>query len=87
MLKTVAGIYQDGKIEFNEIPESIRNQTQVLITFLDPENINPTKIRELIEHLETVAGIQQGFDELNSGKSRPLTDFIQEMQHKYDISS
>ncbi|MBD2293652.1 hypothetical protein H6G06_09160 [Anabaena sphaerica FACHB-251] len=87
MLKTVEGIYQDGKIELTELPENINNSTQVLITFLDPRKINPSKIRQLIEHLETIAGIQQGFDELNSGESRPLTDFIQEMQQKYDISS
>ncbi|WP_353931391.1 hypothetical protein WJM97_01965 [Okeanomitos corallinicola TIOX110] len=87
MLKTIEGIYQDGKIEFTETPDNISNNTQVLITFLDPSNINPSKIRQLIEHLETVAGIQQGLDELNSGQSRPLADFIQEMQQKYDISS
>lgn len=87
MLKTVAGIYRDGQIEFTEIPENVNNSTQVLITFLDPGKIEPSKIRQLIEHLETIAGIQQGFEELNSGQTRPLADFIQEMQQKYDISS
>ncbi|BAZ80961.1 MAG: hypothetical protein ACKO9I_21870 [Sphaerospermopsis kisseleviana] len=87
MLKTVAGIYRDGQIEFTEIPENVNNSTQVLITFLDPGKIDPSKIRQLIEHLETIAGIQQGFEELNSGQARPLADFIQEMQQKYDISS
>jgi hypothetical protein len=87
MLKTVEGIYRDGQIEFTEIPENVNNSTQVLITFLDPGKIGPSKIRQLIEHLETIAGIQQGFEELNSGQTRPLADFIQEMQQKYDISS
>jgi hypothetical protein len=87
MLKTVEGIYRDGQIEFTEIPENVNNSTQVLITFLDPGKIDPSKIRQLIEHLETIAGIQQGFEELNSGQTRPLADFIQEMQQKYDISS
>ncbi|MEA5575998.1 hypothetical protein [Anabaena sp. UHCC 0451] len=87
MLKTVEGIYRDGQIEFTEIPENVNNSTQVLITFLDPGKIDPSKIRQLIEHLETIAGIQQGFEELNSGQTRPLSDFIQEMQQKYDISS
>jgi hypothetical protein len=41
----------------------------------------------VIEHLETIAGIQQGFEELNAGKTRPIGDFIQRMQEKYDISS
>jgi hypothetical protein len=87
MLKTVEGIYRDGQIEFTEIPENVNNSTQVLITFLDPGKIDPSKIRQLIEHLETIAGIQQGFEELNAGKTRPVGDFIQKMQQKYDISS
>jgi hypothetical protein len=87
MLKTVEGIYRDGQIEFTEPPEDVNNSTQVLITFLDPNQIDPLKLRQLIEHLETIAGIQQGFEELNAGKTRPIGDFIQTMQEKYDISS
>jgi len=86
MLKTVEGIYQNGKIELTELPGDVSDRTQVLVTFLDPGKINPVKLRELIEHLETIAGIQQGFDELNSGQTRSIENFIQEMQQKYDIS-
>ncbi len=87
MLKTIEGIYQNGQIELTELPQDISEQTQVLVTFLEPGKINPTKLRQLIEQLETIAGIQQGFEELNAGKSRPIGDFIEEMQKKYDISS
>jgi hypothetical protein len=45
------------------------------------------QLRSLAEQLETLAGIQQGFDELNAGQTRSLADFSQEMQRKYDISS
>lgn len=86
MLKTIEGIYQNGKIELTELPQDVRDRTQVLVTFLDPATINAAKLRELIEHLETIAGIQQGFEELNSGQTRPIGNFIQEMQQKYDIS-
>ncbi|OKH37392.1 hypothetical protein NIES2119_14200 [[Phormidium ambiguum] IAM M-71] len=86
MLKTIEGIYQNGKIELTELPGDVSDRTQVLVTFLDPGKINPVKLRELIEHLETIAGIQQGFDELNSGQTRSIENFIQEMQQKYDIS-
>lgn len=85
MLKTVEGIYRDGQIEFTELPKDVSNSTQVLVTFLDPSKIDSIKLRQLIEHLESIAGIQQGFEELNAGQSRPLGDFIQEMQHKYDM--
>lgn len=86
MLKTIQGIYQNGQIQLTELPQELSDRTQVLVTFLDPTQIDPTKLRELIEQLETIAGIQQGFEELNAGQTRTIADFVQEMQQKYDIS-
>lgn len=86
MLKTVAGIYQNGQIELTELPQDVRDRTQVLVTFLDHGKIAPTRLRQLIDQLETIAGIQQGFEELERGQTRPIEDFIQEMQQKHDIS-
>lgn len=86
MLKTIEGIYQDGQIRFTELPQDVSDRSQVLITFLDPGKINSAKLRQLIDQLETIEGIQQGFEELNSGQTRPIGDFVQEMQQKYDIS-
>jgi hypothetical protein len=86
MLKTIQGIYQNGQIQLTELPQELSDRTQVLVTFLDPTQIDPTKLRELIEQLETIAGIQQGFEELNAGQTRTIGDFVQEMQQKYDIS-
>lgn len=34
MLKTVEGIYDNGKIELKEIPQNIPPQTKVIVTFL-----------------------------------------------------
>lgn len=86
MLKTIEGIYQDGQIRFTELPQDVNDRSQVLVTFLDPGKINSAKLRQLIDPLEIIEGIQQGFDELNSGQTRPIGDFVQEMQEKYDIS-
>lgn len=86
MLKTIAGIYQNGQIELAELPHDIAEHAQVLVTFLEPGKIDPIKLRQLIDQLETIAGIQQGLEELNAGQSRPLGDFIQDMHRKYDIS-
>ncbi len=86
MLKTIEGIYQDGQIQLNELPQDVSDRSQVLVTFLDPSKIDPVKLRQLIEQLETIEGIQQGFEELNSGQTRPIGDFVQEMQQKYGIS-
>ena len=85
MLKTIKGIYQDGQIRFTELPQDVGDRSQVLVTFLDPGKINSVKLRQLIDQLETIEGIQQGFEELNSGQTRPIGDFVQEMQQKYDI--
>lgn len=86
MLTTVEGIYQNGQIQLTELPPGVKDSTQVLITFLDPEKLNPTQLRQLIDQLETILGIQQGFNEVNAGQTRPLGDFLQAMQQKYEIS-
>lgn len=87
MLKTIEGIYQDGRIQLTELPQDVSDRSQVLVTFLDPSKIDPVKLRQLLEQLETIEGIQQGFEELNSGQTRSVGSFAQEMQHKYGISS
>jgi cell division FtsZ-interacting protein ZapD len=85
MLKTVEGIYQDGQIALIELPQNVSDQTQVLVMFLDPDKLDRNQLRQLIEQVETIAGLQQGFEELNAGQTRPVSDFVQEMQQKYDI--
>jgi hypothetical protein len=87
MIKTVEGIYQNGKVELAEQPETIGDRVQVLVTFLGVDSIDPTKLRQLIDQLESIAGLQQGFEELNAGQTRPIAQFEQEMQRKYGISS
>lgn len=86
MLKTVEGIYQNGQIELTELPQDVTSNTKVLVTFLDPSQIDTNKLRQLIDQLETIAGIQQGFDELKAGQTRPISEFVEEMQQKYGIS-
>ena len=87
MIRTVEGIYQNGRIELTTLPHDVGDRTQVLITFLGVDNLDPVKLRQLIDQLETIAGIQQGLMELNAGQTRPLGEFIQAMQQKYDLSS
>ena len=86
MLKTLKGIYQNGQIQLGELPQDISDRSQVLVTFLEPSKIDPTKLWQLIDQLETIAGIQQGFEELNAGLTCPIENFVQEMQQKYDFS-
>ena len=74
MLKTIEGIYQDGQIHFTEPPQDIGDRSQVLVTFLDPDKINFVKLRQLLKQLETIKGIGQGFEEVNSGQTRPIDE-------------
>lgn len=87
MLRTIEGVYHDGQIQLAELPQNVSDKSKVLVTFLDPSKITAAKLRQLIEHLETIERIEQGFEQLNSGQTRPIGDFVQEMQHKYGISS
>ncbi len=87
MIKTVEGTYQNGQIELTELPEGVSDRAQVLVTFLDPSKIDSAKLRQLIDQLEVIAGVQQGFEELNAGQTRLIDHFVQEMQQKYGISS
>ena len=80
MLKTVEGIYQDGRIELTNLPQDVGDRSSVLITFLDAGMVDPVQLRRLIEQLETIAGIQQGLDQVNTGQTRPMVDFVQAMQ-------
>lgn len=40
MLKTIEGVYRNGKIELPEMPSGVRDETRVIVTFLDPKLID-----------------------------------------------
>ncbi|MEQ9548024.1 MAG: hypothetical protein RIM23_00140 [Coleofasciculus sp. G3-WIS-01] len=86
MLRTVEGVYQNGQIKLAELPPDVSDRAQVLVTFLEAGKINPEQLRQLIDQLETIAGIQQGLAEVDAGKTRPIGDFIQDIQQNYGIS-
>jgi hypothetical protein len=39
MLKTIEGIYRNGKIELRETPSEVRDETRVIVTFLEPRSV------------------------------------------------
>jgi prevent-host-death family protein len=45
------------------------------------------KLLDTIEELETILGIKQGLEDLAQGRTRPVNQFIEEMQKKHGISS
>ena len=40
MLKTIEGLYRKGNIELAEEPSDVRDETRVLVTFLEPKVID-----------------------------------------------
>jgi len=40
MLTAIRGIYRDGKIKLTEIPINVREETPVVVTFLEPDHID-----------------------------------------------
>jgi len=40
MLKSVEGVYRDGKIELTDLPEDVRDDTRVIVTFLETNHVN-----------------------------------------------
>ncbi len=40
MLKSIEGVYRKGKIELAEIPVSVRDDTRVIVTFLESGEID-----------------------------------------------
>lgn len=65
MLKTIQGIYRDGQIELNEIPDRIPSETQVIITFLTESSfeVSNNEIRTYHD-LDFLAGTWSKEDEM-----------------------
>lgn len=65
MLKTVKGIYLNGKIELNEVPNNIPEQTPVIITFIMESNLENLENQITTYHdLDFLAGTWTEDDEI-----------------------
>jgi hypothetical protein len=43
MLTSVPGVYRKGKIELAQTPKDVRDETRVIVTFLDSKAVNLRK--------------------------------------------
>jgi hypothetical protein len=86
MLKAVEGSYQSGQVQLVEPLQDLIDRAQVLITFVELSKVDSGKLQQWIDPLEMLALIQQEFEELDAGQTRPIEDFIQGMQQKHSIS-
>lgn len=39
MLNSVEGVYRRGKIELSEFPDDVREETRVIVTFVEPQGL------------------------------------------------
>jgi len=40
MFKSIEGVYRNGKIELVAVPSNVRDETRVIVTFLEPGSID-----------------------------------------------
>ena len=55
MLKSIEGVYRNGKIELSEQPTDIVDETRVIVTFLEPKSIDEQQAADLRARLESFA--------------------------------
>ena len=62
MPKSIEGVYRDGKIELAEVPANVRDETRVIVTFLESRaidlqerGIDEANAAELLGRLATFA--------------------------------
>ena len=76
MLKSVEGVYRDGKIELTELPGDVLDETRVIVTFLETNpidlqarDINETQAAELRAQLGIFA------EEWDSPEMEPYNNY------------
>jgi hypothetical protein len=69
MLKSVEGVYRDGKVELTEFPGDVRNETRVIVTFLETSHIDlrargigEAQAAELRAQLGSFAALYDNYD-------------------------
>ena len=40
MLKSIEGVYRNGRVELTQLPDNVTDETRVIVTFLQPNQID-----------------------------------------------
>lgn len=67
----------------NPIVLTINGKAELVVQ----DAVSYQKLLDFIEKLETIIGIKKGLEDIATGDTQPLNQFIEEMQHKHGISS
>jgi prevent-host-death family protein len=81
--RNISEFIQQMKQTGNPVVLSVNGKAELVVQ--DAESYQ--KLLELVEKLETIAGIRKGLEDIDAGRTRPVDEFVQEMQQKYGISS
>ena len=81
--RNTSGFIEQMKETGEPVILTVNGKAEVVVQ----DAISYQKLLDKIEKLETIAGIKQGLADIESGQTRPLTEFEREMQQKHGISS
>ena len=82
MQKSIEGVYRNGKVELDEMPDDVHDEARVIVTFLDPREvdlrvrgISEVQAAELRARLATFAEdwespAMEMYDDYDAAKSR-----------------
>jgi hypothetical protein len=83
MLKTVAGIYDQGEIKLQEKPDDIPSKTQVIVTFLT----NNYHIKTVIEESSSLKEYHDLDDLAGTWTEEDEAEFLQNTSHFNQIDA
>ena len=74
--RNTSGFIEQMKETGEPVILTVNGKAEVVVQ----DAISYQKLLDKIEKLETIAGIKQGLADIESGQTRPLTEFEREMQ-------
>ena len=80
--RNTSGFIEQMKQTGQPVVLTVNGKAEIVVQ----DAISYQKLLDKIENLEAIAGIKQGLADIESGKTRPVAEFMQEMQNKHSIS-
>ena len=74
--RNTSGFIEQMKQTGQPVVLTVNGKAEIVVQ----DAISYQKLLDKIEKLETIAGIKQGLADIESGQTRPLTEFEREMQ-------
>ena len=82
-MRNTSGFIEQMKETEQPVILTVNGKAEIVVQ----DAVSYQKLLDKIEKLETIAGIQKGLADIQSGQTRPIIEFEREMQQKHGISS